>query len=123
MNPALPAAVAAILADDPDTRVRSILGRQLRAPVGQSGGEGRGGEGRGGEGRGGEGRGQAVANLTAMIAEAGLRVRASIADAVREMSDGPREIILRLAHDPAQAVCGPIIQCSPLLQLRTICWR
>jgi uncharacterized protein (DUF2336 family) len=96
MNPALPAAVAAILADDPDKRVRSILGRQLKAPAG-------------------EGRDQAIANLTAMIADAALRVRASIADAVREMPDGPREIILRLAHDPAQAVCGPVIQSSPLL--------
>jgi uncharacterized protein (DUF2336 family) len=104
LNPALPAQVVAMLAADTDARVRTILGRKLttlaptltkeaRLRVQQD----------------------AVANLTAMVAEAGQRVRASIAATIREMPDGPREIILRLAHDPVVMVCEPIILFSPML--------
>jgi uncharacterized protein (DUF2336 family) len=104
LNAALPAQVLAILQGDTDARVRAILSRKLatlteilpddtRQRV----------------------QNNAVASLTAMVADAALRARASIADAVRDMPDGPRDIILRLAHDPAVMVCEPVILFSPML--------
>jgi len=57
----------------------------------------------------------AVANLTAMVADAALRVRISLAEAVKNLPDGPRDIVLRLAHDPAVMVCEPVILFSPML--------
>ncbi len=78
MNPALPARAAEILSADTDARVRTLIGR---TPA-QFGGI--------------RTRQDAVASLTAMIAEAGLRIRANIARTVQDMPDGPREIVLRL---------------------------
>jgi uncharacterized protein (DUF2336 family) len=57
----------------------------------------------------------AVANLTAMVADAGRRVRASLAETVKNLPDGPRDTILRLAHDPEVMVCEPVILFSPML--------
>ena len=104
LNPALPPQVTAILANDTDARVRSILGRKLASLTASLS-------------RPDQQRVQkdAVANLTALVAEAALRVRTSIAEAVRDMPDGPREIILRLAHDPAVMVSEPVILFSPML--------
>lgn len=104
MNPALPPQVTAVLASDADARVRSIIGRKLvsltpglsspdRERVQQD----------------------AVANLTALVADAALRVRATIAEAVRDMPDGPRDIILHLARDPSVMVSEPVILFSPML--------
>jgi uncharacterized protein (DUF2336 family) len=42
-------------------------------------------------------------------------VRTNIAEAVRDLPDGPRDIILRLAHDPAVMVSEPVILFSPML--------
>jgi uncharacterized protein (DUF2336 family) len=97
MNPALPARAAAILSADTDARVRTLIGHPPARPGGIRTQQ------------------DAVASLTAMIAEAGLRIRANIAQTVQDMPDGPREIVLRLAHDPASMVCGPVIRLSPLL--------
>ncbi|HEX2943643.1 MAG TPA: DUF2336 domain-containing protein [Rhodopila sp.] len=58
---------------------------------------------------------EAVAALTALVAQAALRVRTNVAEAVRDMPDGPREIVLRLAHDPEVMVSGPVIRFSPML--------
>src|SRR5690349_17790587 len=104
LNPALPDHLTAVLAADADARVRSIIGRKLasltpgltdtaREQVQQD----------------------AVANLTALVADAALRVRTNVAEAVRDMPDGPRDIILRLAHDPAVMVSEPVILFSPML--------
>lgn len=104
MNPALPPPVAALLAADADVRVRSILNRRLAELTPTLQGDDRHRVQR-----------DAVTNLTALVADAALRVRISIADAVREMPDGPRDIILRLAHDPDVMVSEPVIRCSPML--------
>lgn len=92
-NRALPPEVGAMLATDNDPRVRAIL---LRGQAGMK-------------------RYGAVENLAAMIAEASLKARARIADAVQELHDGPRDIVLRLAHDPALSVCEKVIRFSPVL--------
>jgi uncharacterized protein (DUF2336 family) len=104
LNPALPPQVGAILAEDTDARVRTILSRKLASltPTLSSDDRKRVQQ-------------DAVAKLTAMVTEAGLRVRVSIAEAVRDLPNGPREIILRLAHDPAVMVCEPVIRFSPML--------
>ena len=104
LNPALPDKVCAILKEDVDVRVRVILSRKLASLAPTLADDARQQVQR-----------DAVASLTAMVADAGLRVRASIADAVRDMPDGPREIVLRLAHDPAVMVCEPVILFSPML--------
>jgi uncharacterized protein (DUF2336 family) len=104
LNPALPDDVIAVLASDTDARVRTILSRKLAAltPTLQTEARQRM-------------QNDAVASLTTLVAEAALRVRASIAESVRDMADGPRDIILRLAHDPAIMVCQPVILFSPML--------
>nr|WP_294557456.1 DUF2336 domain-containing protein [uncultured Rhodopila sp.] len=104
MNPALPPQVTAVLAGDADARVRSIIGRKLASLT---------------PGLSGPDRERvqqdAVANLTALVADAALRVRATIAEAVRDMPDGPRDIILHLARDPSVMVSEPVILFSPML--------
>lgn len=104
LNPALPEHVSAMLAEDTDARVRTILSRKLSTLT---------------PGLADDARQQmqrdAVANLTAMVADAALRVRINIAEAVKDLADGPRDIVLRLAHDPAVMVCEPVIRFSPLL--------
>jgi uncharacterized protein (DUF2336 family) len=104
LNPALPEQVSAILAADTDARVRKILNRKLAALTPSLTGEARERMQR-----------DAVANLTAMVAEAGLRVRINLAEAVKLLPDGPRDTVLRLAHDPEVMVCGPVILFSPML--------
>ena len=104
LNPALPEQVIAILEGDTDARVRAILGRKLAPLTATIPDETRQ-----------RVQKDAVASLTAMVAEAALRVRVSIAEAVRDMPEGPRDIVLRLAQDPAVMVCEPVILFSPML--------
>jgi uncharacterized protein (DUF2336 family) len=104
LNPALPEDVSAILAADTDARVRAILNRKLSVLTPSLTGEARLRMQR-----------DAVANLTAMVADAGRRVRASLAETVKNLPDGPRDTILRLAHDPEVMVCEPVILFSPML--------
>src|SRR6202012_4888648 len=104
LNPALPHHVRAILAEDNDVRVRSILNRRLSTLTPNLTGDAKR-----------RMQSDAVANLTAMVADAALRVRINLADAVRHLPDGPRDIVLRLAHDPAVMVCEPVIRFSPML--------
>lgn len=104
LHPALPPQVSEMLANDIDARVRAILSRKLATLTpGLTEPDQR------------RLQSDAIATLTALVAEAGLRVRASIAATVRDMPDGPREIILRLAHDPAVMVSEPVILFSPML--------
>jgi uncharacterized protein (DUF2336 family) len=104
LNPSLPAHVSEILAADTDARVRTILTRKLASLTPTLTTEARK-----------RVQEDAVASLTAMVAEVALRVRVNIAKAVQDLPDGPRDIILRLAHDPAVMVCEPVIRFSPML--------
>lgn len=104
MNPATPPHVNETLACDNDERVRILLARKLAglAPSLSSDAQARL-------------QVQAQETLKTLVADEAVRVRAAIADVVKEMPDAPRALILRLAHDPAVMVCEPVIRLSPLL--------
>ena len=53
--------------------------------------------------------------LKALVADETARVRAVIAEAVKELPDAPRDLIRRLAQDTNTSVCEPVIRLSPLL--------
>jgi Uncharacterised protein conserved in bacteria (DUF2336) len=53
--------------------------------------------------------------LCDLVEDSAVMVRAAIADALKEMPDAPRELILRLAHDTEMPVAEPVIRFSPLL--------
>jgi uncharacterized protein (DUF2336 family) len=104
MNPAAPARANAILASDRDERVRALLGRKLAALAPGLKDVARQSL-----------REQTVETLTALVTDEAARVRQSIAEAVKHMPDAPRDIILRLAHDPVVMVAEPVILFSPVL--------
>ena len=53
--------------------------------------------------------------LAELVEDEAVRVRAAIADVVKDMPQAPRDLILRLAHDSAVPVSEPVIRLSPLL--------
>jgi uncharacterized protein (DUF2336 family) len=104
MNPATPSQAESELAADPDERVRALLARRLagliptlepadREHLVQ----------------------QANSALARLVEDEAVRVRAAIADVVKNMPEAPRELILRLAHDSAVNVSEPVIRLSPRL--------
>ena len=104
MNAAASPAVHAVLTFDTDERVRALLaakvahllpGLDVTAQA--------------------EAYRQVRATLATLVEDAAVRVRAAIADAVKATPAAPRELILRLAFDPAPPVCDPVIRLSPLL--------
>lgn len=119
MNNAAPADADKHLARDGDERVRALLARKLAAmapamawsdsnkldsnksdsskldPAGSDG--------------------QGFDALVALAADAAVRVRAAIADVVKQMPDAPRALILQLARDVVEAVSDPVIRLSPVL--------
>jgi hypothetical protein len=104
MNPALSAATNAMLARDPDERVRALLARKLSilAPTLSDDARSRLQQ-------------DTLATLKSLALDEAERVRAAIADVVKDMPNAPKDIILRLAHDQAVTVCEPVIRFSPLL--------
>ena len=65
-------------------------------------------------------RRQALETLLRLVSDEAERVRAAIAEAVKDMPDAPRELILRLAHDPSVMVAEPVILFSPLLSTQDL---
>jgi hypothetical protein len=104
LNPATSPETNAALAADADDRVRALLARKLGSlvPALSAGGQERL-------------RQQTFDTLTALAEDATVRVRAAIAEAVKDLPEAPRAIILRLAHDAEMLVCEPVIRFSPLL--------
>lgn len=104
LNPAAPDAANAMLARDPDTRVRELLARKLGSLLpGLS------------ENDRDNLRRRTWGLLTQLAADEAERVRAVIAVEVRELPDAPRDLILRLAHDSVVTVSEPVILFSPML--------
>jgi uncharacterized protein (DUF2336 family) len=104
LNPAAPPAVETSLARDRDERVRALLARKLAMLVPDLAGA------------------EKVAlqshtheMLGLLVQDAAVRVRSAIADAVKQMPEAPRGLILRLAHDAELPVSEPVIRFSPLL--------
>ncbi len=56
-----------------------------------------------------------LATLSGLIEDEAVRVRAAIADVLKELPQAPRALILRLARDCAVPVSEPVIRLSPLL--------
>jgi len=104
LNGAAPGRANELLAKDGDERVRILLAQKLTALVpGLSQVE------------------QAQLyqetwdTLIKLVADEATRVRAVIADAVKDLPDAPREVIRQLAQDAELSVCEPVIRWSPLL--------
>ena len=53
--------------------------------------------------------------LRLLADDAAVRVRTAMAEALMRVANAPRDIILKLAHDPAVSVSDPITRFSPLL--------
>jgi uncharacterized protein (DUF2336 family) len=104
LNGAAPSRVNELLAKDRDERVRILLARKLTALVpGLSQIE------------------QAQLyqetwdTLNMLVADEAMRVRALIADAVKELPNAPHALIRQLAQDTELSVYEPVIRLSPLL--------
>ncbi|MFZ0019856.1 MAG: DUF2336 domain-containing protein [Acetobacteraceae bacterium] len=104
LNTAAPPRVNEVLAADSDERVRILLARKLTALVpGLSAAE---------HARLHQ---ETWDTLKALVADEAVRVRAIIAEAVKELPDAPRGLIRQLAHDTEKSVFEPVIRMSPLL--------
>jgi len=104
LNPAAPAETNAALARDADDRVRALLARKLSmlAPALSEEAQSRL-------------RRETLATLTALAEDETVRVRAAIAEVIKDLPDIPRAIVQLLARDEAVSVCEPVIRFSPLL--------
>lgn len=104
VNPATPPETNAALAADADDRVRALLARKLGSlvPALSTTGQERLKQ-------------QTLGILTALAEDATVRVRAAIAEAIKDLPEAPRAIILHLARDADMLVCEPVIRFSPLL--------
>jgi uncharacterized protein (DUF2336 family) len=105
LNPSAPAAADAILARDPDERVRALLARKLATLVPSLSATDRDAL-----------REQTWTLLNQLAADEAERVRGAIAAEVKALPDAPRSLILQLANDPVVTVCEPVILLSPLLR-------
>ena len=104
LNGAASGPVNELLAKDPDERVRILLARKLTALAP------------------GLSQSEQVQlytetwnTLSILVADEATRVRAMIADAVKELPDAPHDLIQRLAQDADLSVYEPVIRMSPLL--------
>jgi Uncharacterised protein conserved in bacteria (DUF2336) len=104
LNSSGPAAAFGALSHDPDERVRTLLAGKLAAlaPSLSEPEQSRLGQ-------------QAAEALGRLVEDTAVRVRAAIAEVVKEMANAPRELVLRLARDAEVRVSLPVIRISPLL--------
>lgn len=101
LNPSAPPAAQLTLAADEDERVRAFLARRLATLAPAVDGHTLGKQG--------------MEILATLVADEAVRVRAAIADVVKEMPDAPHDLILQLAGDAAVPVAGPVLRLSPVL--------
>jgi len=104
LNPAAPDAANAMLARDPDVRVRELLARKLGSLLPNLSENDRDTL-----------HHRTWGLLTQLAADEAERVRAAIAAEVKDLPDAPRDLILRLANDSMVTVCEPVILFSPML--------
>lgn len=101
-NPSMPAPADKRLATDAEPAVRIALGRRLGPRAGELAERG-------------EGCGSYQA-LWALARDVAAEVRAAVADALADLPDAPRDLVLALAEDPLLEVCEPVIRLSPALR-------
>ena len=104
LNPAAPPGVHGLLARDADERIRVLLAGKLAALAPRLTATERMRLNH-----------QTVEALACLIEDAAVRVRAAIAEVVKEMPNVPHELVLRFARDTEVEVHGPVIRLSPLL--------
>lgn len=104
LNPITPARTLEQLARDSDERVRALLAGRLAtlAPGLSQPDQVRL-------------QRQAYDALAILISDEAERVRAAIAEVVKDMPDAPHGLVLRLARDCAVSVSDPVIRFSPIL--------
>ncbi len=103
-NDATPVQADSILSEDEAEDVRAELARRIHRLLPHLS-----------QGAKSQLREQAITIVQALADDQTIRVRALLADAVKNDPRIPREVALKLAHDPVFAVCGPILEYSPLL--------
>jgi len=103
-NDSTPAQAGSILSEDDQEEVRAELARRIHRLLPHLS-----------QGAKAQLREQAIAIVQALADDQTVRVRALLAEAVKNEPRIPRALALHLAHDPAFSVCGPILEYSPLL--------
>jgi uncharacterized protein (DUF2336 family) len=104
LNQAAPPGADASLAHDGDERVRALLARKLAMLVPDLAGAEKAAL-----------QSHTHEMLGLLVQDAAVKVRAAIAEAVKQMPQAPRGLILRLAQDADLPVSEPVIRFSPLL--------
>lgn len=103
-NPATPARINRLLADDGAEDVRAELAAKIaRLMPGLEARENR------------ETVALTLATLEVLARDSAVRVRAILADEIKHLDCVPRDVALRLAHDVEELVAAPILEYSPLL--------
>ncbi len=104
LNQSTPTPADAVLANDVDDRVRAVLGRKIALMAA-------------GLCHSGQNRLERVVRslLGSLVTDEAERVRAMIADALKDLPHAPADVIQKLAQDTAISVSEPIIRFSPLL--------
>ena len=103
-NPATPARINRLLADDSAEDVRAELAAKIARLM--PGLEARENE---------ETVTLTLATLEVLARDSAVRVRAILADEIKRLDCVPRDVALRLAHDVEALVAAPILEYSPLL--------
>ena len=104
LNPAVPEVTIGTIARDPDDRVRALLARRLAGLLPSLSTQHRA-----------HLLERATTTLMLLAADQAVRVRAALADVVKELADVPHALILQLSRDEAVCVSEPVIRLSPLL--------
>lgn len=103
-NPSTPIQADSLLAADPEEDVRAELARKIGRLLPHLS-----------AGQKTQLREQAIAILEALAADRVTRVRALLAEAIKQDERLPHGLVRRLAEDPELRVCGPILEYSTLL--------
>ncbi len=103
-NPATPARINRLLADDGVEDVRAELAAKIARLM--PGLQDRESE---------ETVALTIATLELLAQDSAVRVRAILADEIKHLDCVPHEVVLRLAHDVDELVAAPILEYSPLL--------
>ncbi len=104
LNRGTPTAADSCLTRDPDERVRLVLAGKLAALLPSLSDDEQAGLAQ-----------RAWDNLTLLVRDEAERVRAMVADLVKEMPDVPHRMILEMARDASLVVSDPVLRLSPAL--------